>query len=251
MTARIVGIDCLSPITPAILAASAKATGQTAAFVGRYFTTMSTPGSGEYHHRIENPVLAARGIRVLPIARQTNHVGGSHGDGFADGRANALDLLATFGASYLQSQGGKFRIFLDVEGSGASRLTPSYYLGWCSGLRLDTGDAEIIPCVYGIPGDNITWAALRTALRSGATCGGIWLSHPFVEVYASTHEPIQWNEGMLKPFAPIEGVDIVAWQYRFAGLYDCNILNPALADASEFLSTLVLPPSPPPKPEVA
>jgi hypothetical protein len=42
-------------------------------------------------------VLGAAGIRVLPIARQTNDVGGTAASGQVHGAANALDLIKTFG----------------------------------------------------------------------------------------------------------------------------------------------------------
>jgi hypothetical protein len=239
---RIVGADSLSPVNPALIQKAAAAMGQAPSFWGRYFTSVDTEGAGEYHHTVENGPLAAHGIRVLPIARQTNHVGLDYDRGYADGKRNAQDLVATFGPAYLVQQGAQFSMFLDVEGSGASRLSPSYYIGWCKGLASIPSGVEVIPCVYGIPGDAITWTALKTALAAGATCGGVWLSHPYVEAWASTHEPVQWASRMLEPYPGIDGVDVANWQYRFAGLFDCNQLNPNLNDASGFLRTLPLPP---------
>ena len=54
---------------------------------------------------------------MLPIARQTTHVDGTQAEGSADAQLNVEDLIKTFGASYLQSQGGRFLMFLDVEGT--------------------------------------------------------------------------------------------------------------------------------------
>ena len=76
--------------------------------------------------------LRDRGIRVLPIARQTLHVNGSQVQGSADAGANADDLIMTFGADYLATQGGQFLLFLDVEGAPA--LSADYYFGWATAL---------------------------------------------------------------------------------------------------------------------
>ncbi len=73
-------------------------------FWGRYFTSSSTTGV-EYSHRKENDILRRNGIRVCPVARQTKHVNGSRDQGAADARANAEDLVNTFGAAYLACSG--------------------------------------------------------------------------------------------------------------------------------------------------
>src|SRR5713101_9093673 len=80
--------------------------GQFPVFWGRYFTSTSASGNVEYRHLKENQPLRDNNIRVLPIARQTNRVSGTHSEGSADAEKNADDLLATFGADYLASQGG-------------------------------------------------------------------------------------------------------------------------------------------------
>jgi hypothetical protein len=150
MANRIVGVDSLSPVSEELVAAVAKALGTTPAFWGRYFTSKTTTGTGEFRHVAEDGVLSNHGIRVLPIARQTNRVGGTGTDGQSDGQDNAEDLLATFGAAHLASMGGGVRIFLDVEGSGSSRLSRAYYDGWAQGLAQASGGIGILPCVYGI-----------------------------------------------------------------------------------------------------
>jgi hypothetical protein len=236
---RIVGVDSLSPVTEALVSAAKNALGTTPAFWGRYFTSTIAGGSGEFHHLIEDGVLRDHGIRVLPIARQTNKVGGARADGRSDGTNNAEDLLATFGVANLAA-GGSVRIFLDVEGSGVSRLSQSYYEGWVEGLNAASQGVRILPCVYGIPGDAVTWSALSRAVSGGALCGGIWLSHPHV----SAVEPVAWEPAMLKPFAGVPGVPVLLWQYLFGHTFDRNLVNPDLGDAGDFLSTLVLLPSP-------
>jgi hypothetical protein len=231
---RNVGIDSLSPLSQSLIDSAVKAMGQPLRFAGRYFTSAQTKGTGEYHHATEGPIAAANGLRILPFARQTNHVGGAHTYGFQDGVANGDDLIKSFGGLT------KVRIFLDVEGQGLSHLSAEYYRGWCDGLRDVSGDVELIPCVYGIPGDAKTWAALRAALAAGATCGGVCLSHPFAESYVDASEPIPWTPHMLSPYQPIDGVDVLLWQYAFGDehhAFDRQMVNPAI-DLDELLSTL-------------
>jgi hypothetical protein len=244
---RIVGIDSLSPVSLSILESATHEMGQMPAFWGRYFTSANTKGSGEYHHRIENPILSGTGIRILPIARQTNDVHDTQEHGFRDGLANALDIIATFGAEYLIEMGGRISIMLDVEGSQMSHLSVGYYTGWCNGLKRVPEEIEFIPCVYGIPGDTITWLSLQKALlireNTNVMCGGVWLSHPYS--INSRKEPIEWNSKMLIPYQQLD-IPVLLWQYMFGDnnhlLFDRSIVNPNLADASEFLSTLILPP---------
>src|SRR5258708_18138132 len=95
---------------------------------GRYFTRVATSGLVEYRARRENHALRDRNIRVLPIARQTKHVDGTQAAGSADAQLNVEDLIKTFSASYLQSQGGRFLMFLDVEGTPWNEK--STFLGW-------------------------------------------------------------------------------------------------------------------------
>src|SRR5579859_4663703 len=102
---RIVGADTAYPVTPALIAKAIEVTLGPIVFWARYFTSVRESGTVEYRHAVENPILAARGIRVLPVARQTNDVSRDRGAGFTDGVANARDLIATFGEDYLATQG--------------------------------------------------------------------------------------------------------------------------------------------------
>ena len=130
---------------------AAELLGQMPVLWGRYFTSVATSGLVEYRARRENQALRDRNIRVLPIARQTKHVDGTQADGSADAQLNAEDLIKTFGASYLQSQGGRFLMFLDVEGTPS--LSVDYYLGWARTLvdhsrSVSNGAVTIVPGVY-------------------------------------------------------------------------------------------------------
>lgn len=242
---RIVGIDSWSKFHQQILEEATSSMGQTPAFWGRYFHSQTKQTAPEYGAP-EAALLSTRHIRVLPVARQTNRVGLSQADGEKDGVLNAKDIIAELGGeAYLRESCGRVRVFLDVEGDGLSRLSSTYYHGWCEAL--DTvAPGLFLPCVYGIPGDSRTWAALRRAVDEGCECGGVWLSHP----YAAKTEPVQWDPRMLSPYKDIPGVPVLLWQYLFPlrtdpqrKQFDRNLVNPALADASEFLRTL---PEPPP-----
>ena len=115
---------------------------------GRYFTSAATSGLVEYRARRENQVLRDRNIRVLPIARQTKHVDGTGAQASVDAQLNVEDFIKTFGASYLQSQGGRFLMFLDVEGTpslsiittwdGLGRLliiAKAFHMAWSRSFR--------------------------------------------------------------------------------------------------------------------
>jgi hypothetical protein len=124
---------------------------QTPVVWGRYFTSAATSGLVEYRTLCENQALRTHGIRVMPIARQTKHVGGSENQAVADARDNAEDLILAFGADYLRTQGGKFLMFLDVE--GAPSLSEPYYRGWAKTIVdhssvFSGGAATILPGVY-------------------------------------------------------------------------------------------------------
>jgi len=237
---RTVGVDSLSPVTPELIAQATTTLGQCPSFWGRYFTSPTTEGSGEYHHATESPVLAAAGIRVLPIARQTNRVGGTYSDGFNDGQANVQDLDDTFGAAYLNQcivpALGRLYLFLDVEGSGLSHLSVDYYEGWCDALD----GSAFCACVYGIPGDTATWTALKWACAHDRCCSALWLSHPIRQ----PAEPQGWSSDMLKPFQDF-GIKIALWQYAFGGMFDRDLLNPnePWLDQNYFLQHLILPQS--------
>jgi hypothetical protein len=240
---RIVGADTAFPVTSALIAKATAVMEDPPAFWGRYFTSTTTPGSVEYRHALENAILASAGIRVLPIARQTNDVSGGAPLGFRDGGANAADLIATFGADYLAGLGPGICIFLDVEGSGASRLSTDYYSGWVSGLASASSTVTFLPCVYGIPGDAVTWTALARALAHGVPCHGLWMAHPL----QTAIEPVAFNMAAVTP-SPDPGVPVLLWQYMFprdGAMLDRSLVNPAIDAQNDLLRYLVPPPGAP------
>ena len=240
MPARIVGADTAYPVTAALIAKATQVMTVAPAFWGRYFTSTQTGGTVEYRHAVENPILAAAGIRVLPIARQTNDVGGDAPTGYRDGALNASDIIATFGADLLAQMPGVC-IFLDVEGSGASHLSTDYYSGWVDGLGSVNDQVDFLPCVYGLPADSSTWTALARAIANGVSCHGLWMAHPLL----TTPEPVAWNPALVTP-APDPGAPVLLWQYMFprdGAQLDRDQLSPNVDAQNDLLQYLVLPPA--------
>lgn len=235
------GADTAFPVTKQLIDQATAALTERPAFWGRYFTSPETTGSVEYRHALEDAVLAAAGIRVLPVARQTNHVGGDLASGTSDGAANARDLVETFGEANLAAgcPNGAL-VFLDVEGSGASRLSTDYYTGWAAGLA--SVSSLFVPCVYGIPGDATTWTALARAIAAGSPCGGLWLARPLLNVNEAT---LAWSANMVPAVDP--GAPVLLWQYAFpqGGInVDRDLVNPAVDAQADVLARLISPPGP-------
>lgn len=215
---------------------------------GRYFTSVASTGTVEYQHLRENQPLRDNGIRVLPIARQTKRVNGSQAEGSADAESNSDDLIATFGADYLASQGGRFLIFLDVE--GAPPLSAAYYLGWATTLmahsRQATGErVTVLPCVYGVRSDNSTWNSLNSACRSGAECHGVWIAR---WLGRGCQPLIAFNPAIVSPTVELP-CKILLWQYaddcHGADGFDCDQTNPAIDLDQDLVSKCILPPEAP------
>jgi hypothetical protein len=219
--------------------------GETPVFWGRYFTSTGTGGTVEYRHLRENQPLRDRNIRVLPIARQTRNVGGAIAQGSADAQQNADDVLATFGADYLASQGGRFCVFLDVEGSPS--LSADYYGGWAQTLEAHSmsvtgGRVTLLPALYAARGDAATWQAMADAVKSGAGCIGVWVAR--YRLHGCQALP-DWDDALVAPETPIP-CKVLIWQYsdecQGNGGFDCSETNPAIDLQAELLNYLVLPP---------
>lgn len=243
------GADSSSPVTDALVNTAAEQFGQTPQFWGRYFTSPTASGSVEYHHASESPVLARHNIRVLPVARQTTHVGGSQQQGASDAQLNVDDLLDSFGAQYLASRGGEFFLFLDVEGTpqnGSPSLSLDYYLGWAQTLvsysqSQTNNTVTILPCVYARQGDNETWNNLVSANEQGVTCNGAWVAR----YYYSGCDMHDWDDAVVLPSVKLP-CDVLLWQYAencCDGAIDCNQTNPNLDTDTLLLNRLILPPA--------
>ncbi|HEX7318049.1 MAG TPA: hypothetical protein VF297_29360 [Pyrinomonadaceae bacterium] len=243
------GADSSQPVTAELINTATQQFGQAPLFWGRYFTSPTATGTVEYHHGTESPVLAQHNIRLLPVARQTGHVGGSQQQGTSDAQQNVQDFLDTFSQDYLVSQGGQFLLFLDVEGSpstGSPSLSLDYYLGWARTLvsysQSQTGGAvTILPCVYARQGDNETWDVLVSANGQGATCNGAWVAR----YYYSGCDMHDWNDSVVMPSVALP-FDVLLWQYAencCGGTIDCNQTNPNLDTNTLLLDRLILPAS--------
>lgn len=243
------GADSSMPVTADLINTATQQFGRPPLFWGRYFTSPTATGSVEYHHSTESPVLAQHNIRLLPVARQTTHVGGSQQQGVSDAQQNVQDFLDTFEQQYLVSQGGQFLLFLDVEGSpstGSPSLSLDYYLGWGQTLvsysHSQTGGAvTILPCVYARQGDNETWNALVSANAQGVTCNGAWVAR----YYYSGCAMHDWSDSVVMPSVALP-FDVLLWQYAEncgGGTIDCNQTNPNLDTNTLLLNRLILPPA--------
>src|SRR5207253_165074 len=145
---------------------------------GRYFTGSATKNSVVYRPDLENAALHEAGIRLLPIARQTDRVSTTNQAGRADGQMNADALIDAFGISTLASAGKELIMFLDVEGPPHS-LAASYYRGWASALQTRSRDRSngkfmIRPAIYATQGDDVTWRVVSHG--SGQTCAAGWVA---------------------------------------------------------------------------
>jgi hypothetical protein len=238
------GADSSVPVTPDLIQQATTLFGAQPVFWGRYFTSTNTTGTVEYRHATENSVLNASGIRLLPIARQTNRVGLSIDEGHADGVANAKDFISTFGLSMLVPQGGIFYMFLDVE--RVPSLSTAYYTGWVQGLAdesadISQGSVQILPCIYCGQASATSWRALQAATASGVPCKGIWIAR----YYSGSCQRADWNDAIVTPKQPSPFPwPIFAWQYAeecLNGAIDASQTNPSLDIQNQLLPYLVLP----------
>jgi hypothetical protein len=219
--------------------------GEPPVFWGRYFTTTAGTNA-EYRHLKENRALRLAGIRVLPIARQTKRVGGTEADGSVDAAANAEDILVTFGADYLASQGGEFFVFLDVE--GAPSLSAAYWTGWTQTLAAHSADVtddrvRLLPCVYATHGDAPTWSAVAATAAAGVACQGAWVARWSA---AGGCQPLSdWDDALVTPDVPLP-CPVLIWQYsddcHGGGGFDCSQVNPSIDLQTDLLAHLILPP---------
>jgi hypothetical protein len=223
--------------------------GQSPVVWGRYFTSAGTTGVVEYRHLKENQILRANNIRDLPIARQTKNVNGSVADGSADAKANAEDLIQTFGADYLASLGGQILMFLDVE--GAPSLSAPYYRGWAATLVAHSQDfsinkVTILPCVYGTQADDRTWGAVAEAIGPAVEFHGAWVARWRV---SGCNSLLEFDDNIVRPRSLPPSLKVLLWQYsnecHGGGGFDCNETNPSIDLQRDLLSKCVLPPDTP------
>ncbi|MCX7109013.1 MAG: D-Ala-D-Ala carboxypeptidase family metallohydrolase [Proteobacteria bacterium] len=213
---------------------------------GRYFKRFGNTSPTQYQHAREGDALLSKGIRVLPIARQTTRVDGLEAEGINDAKGNVEAVIRTFGSAYLKGQGGVFLIFLDVEGSPHS-LSRHYWRGWAETVvshsqNFSQGDVSLVPCVYAPQGDDTTWQAIADEEDRGTPCGGAWIARWRVRGCSNL---LDWNNNIVTPRVK-PNCPILLWQYADdcggGGGIDCNETNPNIADA-DLLDKLILPPA--------
>ena len=245
------GADSSSPVNNQIagkplVQLAAELYGTMPVFWGRYFTSTSATGTVEYRHLKENQILRDNNIRVLPIARQTKRVNGAQSDGSADAEDNAEDVITTFGSDYLASIGGKFYVFLDVE--GAPSLSQAYYTGWAQALiahsrDFSDGKVTLLPCVYATRSDDSSWRAVAAGAAAGVPCGGAWIARWRRHGCTAL---LDWDDAIVKPDVDLP-CEVLIWQYaddcHGGGGFDCDETNPALDLNNDLLDRLILPPT--------
>lgn len=237
------GADSTSPVSSSLIAAATALFGSPPAFWGRYFG-----GPYAYDAAQENAVLAANGIRLLPVADQTDHVGGSSQQGDTDAEANVSALFTSFSVDHLAGLGGQFLVILDVEGTpdnGNPSLALDYYLGWAEGLARYSqsrsgGTVALLPAVYARQGDEATWNVLSTAAAQGVACHGAWVAR----YHTSGCNLLPWDSEFVQPAVTVP-CDLLLWQFQqdcCNGEIDCDQANPSLDVKSLLLDRLILPP---------
>ncbi len=245
------GVDTLKGVQPSLIPPVHKYMGTQPRFWGRYF--QGNTRDGEYLHADENNPLHDAGIRVIPISRQTNKVGGTEQDGMELGTSHAKDVLATFGEDYLVSQGDSFYIFLDVEGvDDQPSLSKEFYQGWSNAVANASHQVKFLPCIYiNAKGDPTSQRNLSAAMKEGAQCHGLWVAN-----YDKQPQISPWNREKVKP---VIAVPCKVLLHQYIGdidpetgtvtknpekqIYDFNQINPFLDDPELILQRLILPPT--------
>lgn len=239
-------VDSIDPVNT-IIESVQHFLGQNPVAWGRYFTTTYP---AEYSHELENNPLHNNNIKLLPIARHTNHVGGSHALGEADAKQGVEDLFSTFSIDYWKSQGSEFFFFLDVEGNPTGpngSISKEYYTGWSETLisysrECSENEVTILPCVYANFSDNVTFSILKELGTN--LCRGLWIAR----YYSPPQIRPLWDEDFaVPPIVQKSQIPVFLRQYAGGGQideqFDLDQTNPNIKDIStEFLDKLILPP---------
>ncbi len=240
-------VDSIDPVN-AIISDVLQYLGQAPTAWGRYFTTT---GSAEFRHRTEGPILHQHNIKLLPIARHTNHVGGSKALGIQDAQQGVGDLLATYHPDEWTAQGNEFLFFLDVEGNNSGpngSISQEYYEGWSETLVSESrartnGALTFLPAVYANHHDQTTFSIL---INSGLACHALWIAR----YHGQPEKFPAWDEAFAVPTevqnSPLNNIVYLrqyAGGYQIGQQVDLDQTNPNIEDLQEkFLDRLILPP---------
>ena len=231
------GVDTTSEVTKPLIERATNILGQKPAFWGRYFNGLgytNYPYKYEYKSAKENSVLRDAGIRVLPVARATEDVGGSYQLGQTDGQEHAGDFVESF-----SNLDGQYVIFLDVEDStGEPPLSKKYYEGWseaiasyCPHEGVCSSNVQLLPGVYFSAGDSTTSDNLQNAINSGSQCGGLWIADSLGTVAT------EWSSYYASPETHVD-CRVLFWQDdEVNSSFDADLSSPDY----DALNYLVLP----------
>jgi len=245
----LLGADTLVPVTQDLVEMVRQRYGAMPLMWGRYF---KRPDFAEdYQQAAEGPVLAANGIRLLPIARQTARVAGAASDGAADAVLNVDAFVKSLGADYLAGIGGEMLMFLDVEGTSAQNpnLSLDYWIGWSTALvahssAVSGGRFTVVPGVYCRQNQSTTWTAIADAARFGYRCEGAWVFR--MHTGACTKPIPDWEPSFNTPAVALP-CPLMIWQFAidclFEGGVDFDMIHPDPGIATALLNRLVLPPA--------
>jgi hypothetical protein len=245
----VLGIDTLVASGATILnnARSKTYLNQAPEFWGRYVYApgqQNSLGKQDSHYsQAENALLRAQGIRLLPIARQTNHVNQA-AKAKTDAVNNVAAIFEVFPPQYLSGADPDVLVFLDVERDNP--MTETYYSDWSSTIISEAASrsnsrVRFHPAIYASQGDAATWTALRKAMDGGAVCDGAWVAR----YYHPTPRPMPWNDHLTTPAASLV-CPILCWQYWASpddapsnSNFDTNLASPSHADT--LLNRLIMP----------
>ena len=251
--AMLLGADTLVPVTHRVDGTSVVDLvrqhygGVTPLFWGRYF---KRPGfADDYQPATEGPILRDNNIQLLPIARQTNRVGGTATQGAQDAVDNVDAFVQSLGVESLAKVGGELLMFLDVEGTSAQNpnLSTDYWIGWSSALvnhsRAVSGERfTVVPGVYCRKDQSPTWQAIADADRLGFRCTGAWVFRMHTD--ACTKPLPNWEPAFNTPAVALP-CPIMLWQFAidclFEGGADFDMVNPDAEIANALTNRLVMP----------
>jgi hypothetical protein len=193
-------------------------------FWGRYFTGVDDIGKKDGNYSIpEGKILGKHGIRVLPIARQTEKVGGDAAAGEEDGAENVKAVVkALKGVKDQAADAEGIYLFLDVEDEKKNPpLSIEYWNGWYKGV-MSEGKKLILPCLYVRQGSAESFKAIHKVPKKPAA---LWVArwqykdHKAKKMYSAPWDPLK----MVK-----SPVDPILWQYQDGEdrRFDCNWTNP-------------------------
>ena len=246
------GVDSLSaPSTGKLSTVTGPRGVMQPAFWGRYFygpgqTASSGRHDSDHYAPTESRFLRIRNIRVLPIARQTGHVGDPQ-QAVVDADNNVAALFECFPPGYLAGADPDVLLFLDVEeADNQPTLHPQYFMAWSQRIEqkaadLSGGRVAIRPAMYTSQGASKTFQALRQAMSNGAHCFGVWTARGL-----SHGDPLPFSESRMLPAVRLECPTLLCQYFLSPDQappdenLDMSVCNPAHQDV--LINRLVMPP---------